>query len=167
MASTVSDTSAYYKVFKGLHFLIYEALPCVDNAIKVWHKNKRRTLPSCTGQCPDGRKPKLPVSCQRCVDWGNAIETALYQPPVARKLQITWQNVSSSNLGKSYIEVAKGYVLRLPKNKASHGTSQYTRLSDFDSASILMIMAAFKEFHGGNQTIYETITKVRTWLHIL
>ncbi len=165
MFSTVSEQDAYYKVIKGLTYLTRETLPCVDNVIKVWHKNKQRTLPSCTaaiGQCPDGRKPKSPASCQRCVDWGNAIQTALYLPPVARKLQITWQNVNPSNLGKSHIEAAKGYVLRLPKNKASPGTSQYTRLSDFDSASILMIMAAFTEFHGGNQTIYETITKVRT-----
>ncbi|XP_072015830.1 uncharacterized protein [Amphiura filiformis] len=161
MAVTVSDTGAYYKVYKGLHLLTYEALPCVDNALKVWHSHQQQTLPPCAGHCPDGKKPKLPASCQNCINWGNAVEAALYPPAIPpAKPQITWQNINQSNLGKDHIEAAKAFTLRLPKNKANPGLPQYTSISDFDSASVLMIMTRFSEFHGGDQVSYNKITKV-------
>ncbi|XP_072047311.1 uncharacterized protein [Amphiura filiformis] len=157
----VSDLDAYYKVYKGLHLLTYEVLPAVDNALKVWHISKQQTLPSCTGHCPDGKKPKLPASCQSCVDWCNAIEAALYPPPnPPAKPQLTWQNINQSNLMKNHIEVAKAFVLRLPKSKTNPGSTQYTSISDFDSASVLMMMARFSGFHGGDKVSYDTIMKV-------
>ena len=162
-------SDAYYRVYKALHLVTHEAIPCVDNCLKVWHANQQQTLPPCSVlgplQCPDGKKPKVPSSCQECVAWANAVEATLYQPatnPPSAKPQMTWQNVNSSNLGKSHVECAKAFVLRLPKKHASAGASSqlYTSVSDFDSASLLMIMARFEDFHQGDQTSYDVIMKV-------
>ena len=123
-SSSPLDSDAYYRVYKALHLVTHEAIPCVDNCLKVWHARQLQTLLPCTAQCPDGKKPKPPASCQNCVAWGVAIEGALYHAPnILSPPQITWTNVSQSNLSKSHVEVAKAYVLRLPKLQTSSGSS--------------------------------------------
>ncbi|XP_072037295.1 NLR family CARD domain-containing protein 4-like [Amphiura filiformis] len=148
----VVDDDVYYKCFKGLHLVTQKAIPCVDNCLKVWHA--KQAIPSCTtGNCPKGKKPKQPASCQNCIGWGNAIEASVYHPP-SSKTQVTWTNVSSSSLSKIHVEIAKAFVLRLPNKKP------YESIADFDTASLLMIMTRFQEFHGGDYTSYENISKI-------
>ena len=166
---TPLDSDAYYRVYKALHLVTHEALPCVDNCLKVWHAQQIQKLSPCTAQCPNGKKPKPPASCQNCVAWGTAIEGALYQPtanPSSATPQLTWANVSQSNLSKSHVEVAKAFVLRLPKKQGFSGasTQHYTSVSDFDSASLLMIMARFTDFHHGDRASYDGIIKVRFYI---
>ncbi|XP_072048274.1 uncharacterized protein [Amphiura filiformis] len=157
-----TDPDSYYRVYKALHLVAHEAIPCVDRCLSTWHANQ--ALPSCTGQCPIGKKPKPPVSCQNCLAWCQAVEGALYNQPPKVRLQVTWSNVNSSGLGKTYLEVAKAFVLRLPHKQTSAGASstcnQYNSMSDFDSASLLMIMAKFAGFHNGTKASYDTIMKV-------
>ncbi|XP_072025968.1 uncharacterized protein [Amphiura filiformis] len=143
----VVDSDAYYRCYKALHLVTHEAIPCVDQCLQVWQGNQ--ALPPCTtGQCSSGKKPKQPTSCQSCEDWGKILQAAAY------KSQITWSNVSSTNLSKSHVEVAKAFVLRLQRQKT------YTKIVDLDSASLLMIMTRFQPFHGGDQTSFEVIQKV-------
>ena len=187
MASGVPTTSdAYYRCYTALHLVTHRAIPCVDNSLRTWHTNQ--TIPPCTGQgkCPVGKKLKVPASCQNCTEWGKRIEAAVYlnppkpgpppvgpQPPPSQTSQksphVVWGNVNTSDLGNSHLEVAKAFVLRLP-NKPLQGTGAigaavtaskpYSRLEDFDSASLLMIMTRFKDFHGGDQASFEIIEKV-------
>ena len=176
-SSGCTDSDAYYRCYKALHLVTHEAIPCVDNCLKVWHANQK--LPPCTkANCPQGKKPRQPASCQSCVDWGSAVEGMLYQPPQSGqptgpqppgKTQINWSNVVSSKLSQSHVEVAKAFVLRLPKlpPTASSGAAQtYSKLEDFDSASLLMIMTRFKDFHGGDHTSYQTLQKVIAYKYI-
>ncbi len=167
MAAGGTDPESYYRIYKALHLVTHEAISCVDKCLTTWHSNQ--TLPSCTGQCPTGKKPKSPASCQACVNWGQAVEGALYQPPAnpsnqpsataaSGRPQIAWTNVNSSKLGNSHVEVAKAFVLRLPHKSTSGST--YNHVSDFDSASLLMIMAKFTMFHYGTKSNYDIIMKV-------
>ena len=166
-----TDSDAYYRCYKALHLVTHEAIPCVDNCLKVWHANQ--TLAPCTtGNCPQGKKPRQPASCQSCVDWGNAVEGMLYQPlqsgqqpsgpQPAGKTQITWSNVVSSKLFQSHVEAAKAFVLRLPKRPPtqSGAVQTHTSMADFDPASLLMIMTRFKDFHGGDHASYQSIQRV-------
>ena len=163
-SSAVTDPHAFYRCYKALHIVSCAALPCIDDCLCTWHANKRQSIPPCsTNQCPSGKKPKLPSSCQSCVDWSREIEAVYYQQafqPVGAaqqspQKQIPWANVNSALLGTSHIEVAKAFVLRLQK-------VQYVTISDVDSASVLMIMTRFSEFHKGDQTFYPLIEKVST-----
>ena len=181
-------SDAYYRCYTALHLVTHRAIPCVDNSLRTWHTNQ--TIPPCTGQgnCPVGKKPKVPPSCQSCAEWGKKIEAAVYHPPpkpgqlpagpqpppppssqISQKSpQIVWGNVNTSALGNSHVEVAKAFVLRLPNKPlqgtvifgAASGSKSYSRLDDFDSASLLMIMTRFRDFHGGDQASYEIIEKV-------
>ncbi len=245
MQIIIMSEDSFYRCYKALHYITHEAIPCVEDSLKTWHSNQQQSLSPCIVQCPGGKKPKLPASCFNCVDWANAIETVYYQAganPSTQKTQkpIRWQNVHSSDFHKSHVEVAKAFVLRLPKIKpstssttntttkqassssqttagalastssvspgavssssssspssaqviaASGSTSvkpaaavsagsnpsssstppsvsqpavalQYTKISHFDSGSVLMIMARFSDFHGRDQTAYELIDKV-------
>ena len=182
MATGGTITSdAYYRCYAALHLVTQESVPCVDNSLKTWHANQ--TVLPCTGQgkCPVGKNPKVPASCESCEEWGKRIEAAVYHPPPKpgpqpagpqppgssktslRSSQLAWGNVNSTNLGSSHVEVAKAFVLRLPnKPQPSTGATSkpYSRLEDFDSASLLMIMTRFRDFHGGKQANYEIIEKV-------
>ena len=167
-----ADSDTYYRCYKALHLVTHEAIPCVDNCLKVWHA-RQKLAPCTTGNCPQGKKPKQPGSCQSCIDWGNAVEGILYQPAQSGqqpagpqppgKTQITWSNVASSKLCQSHVEAAKAFLLRLPKmppTVPSGAVQTYSKLADFDSASLLMIMTRFKDFHGGDYDSYQTIQKV-------
>ena len=180
MSASASD--AFYTCYKALHLVAREALPCVDNSLKTWHANQ--TIPPCTGQgkCPVGKKPKRPASCLSCEEWGKRIEAAVYHPlpkagpppalqqPAAlskisqKPSQLPWGNLNSSNLGGSHVEVAKAFVLRFPnkpqQSNSGAASKSVLRLEDFDSASLLMSMTRFRDFHGGDQASYEIIEKV-------
>ena len=41
-------SDAYYRVYKALHLVAHEAIPCVDNCLKVWHANQQQALPPCS-----------------------------------------------------------------------------------------------------------------------
>ena len=175
MATISTDSDTFYRVHKALHLVTHEAIPCVDNCLRNWHAIQQQALPPCSVlgplQCPTGSKPKPPTSsqqrrsplssCHECVAWGNAVEAMLYHPvttfPLARP-QLAWQNVNPPILGKSHVEIAKAFVLKLPRKQ----NQQYTTCSiaDFDSVSLLMIMYKFKEFHHSSQAVYDIIKRV-------
>ena len=186
-SSTVVDPQDFYRCYKALHLTTCAALPCVDDCLKQWHAKKCQTIPPCaTNKCPSGKKPKPSSSCPSCVDWAKEIEAVYYQTfqPTGAGSQSTqkpipWANVNPSLLGTNHIEVAKAFVLRLQKVQqstsqiaggaaASASASQqtnvtvqtYAAISDFDSASVFMIMARFSEFHKGDQAFYPLLEKV-------
>ena len=151
---TVSDD--YYRCYKALNLVVHAAIPCVDHCLRGWHQQQRAILSHCTRQgfCPPLRKPKPSVSCQSCIGWGQAIEAASYHPYLPAKSTIIWTNVTSSNLYISHVEVAKAFVLRLSSK------SNISRIEDLDSASLLMIMGKFAQFHAGDFATYDCIQRV-------
>ena len=202
---------AYWRCYRALHLVTHTSIPCVDESLKVWHDTQKLTIAQCTaiGKCPIWKKPNN-ASCQNCVAWAKAVENAAYQTPqttqaaqASPKVQtsaqtaLIWSNVNASQFWSSHVEVAKAYVLRLPKKQklqstvgsattatvgsvasasaisstasttsSSSSTGQlqqqvYTQMSDFDSASLLMIMARFSLFHKGSQKHIDVISKVR------
>ena len=160
MASSGCNVSdAYIRCYKALHLVTRKAIPCVDNCLTLWHSNQKLHIkdkhPQEGKTCPQFKKPRQSASCQSCVEWGDAVEGMLYQPG---KIQITWPNVVSSQLSKSHVEVAKAFVLKLPKTSRAAQTD--SKLEEFDSASLLMIMTRFKDFHREDQTSFQTIQKV-------
>ena len=140
MAVASTDSDAYYRVYKALHLVTHEAIPCVDNCLKIWHATQQQHLQPCTtGQCPDGKKPKLLASCANCVAWEMPWTRCCTNPPKPlppaiapvgptgvpqpqpyqqANQQLSWPNVRQSKLRTSHVEVAKAFVLRLP-NKTS------------------------------------------------
>ena len=92
-------------------------------------------------------------SCTACNAWGNALEASVYPPNSSGSLP--WQNINPTQLHADPIEAAKIFVLRLQPGAV------YTDVGDFDSASLLMIMMKFKDFHLGDQLKYNAIKKVR------
>ena len=67
---------------------------------------------------------------------------------------LPWQNINPTLLHVDPIEAAKIFVLRLQPGAV------YTNVGDFDSASLLMIMMKFQNFHQGDQVKYDAIKKV-------
>ena len=132
-----------------------KAVPSIKKCIRDWQQRQRPTLGNCTGAgtCPTtgGRPRSSRGSCASCVNWGKAVEAELYPPGG----QIQWSNVDPTLFSIDPFEVAKAFVLRLKTGKT------YSTFGDFDSASLLMIMMGFKEFHQSDQASYTIIKKVR------
>ena len=146
-----TNSDDYYRFYKALHLVVHAAIPCVEHCLQDWHQRQKAVLSPCTnpGICPPKRKPKQPVSCQSCVNWGVAIEAALY-----KQAMITWRNVTSSNLYSSHVEVAKAFIWLLPSN------SRISRIEDLDSVNLLKIMLNFEHFHAGDFATYDCILRV-------
>jgi hypothetical protein len=133
------------------------AVQCVQEVLQDWHTQKKQTLSSCLApnvgpnQCLTKGKPKPSKSCRHCMSWGKALETAQY-PPSSNS--IVWSNINPTLLYHNPIEIAKGFVLRLPVGQTM------PTFGDFDTASLLMIMTRFAEFHQSDQVSYNQIKKV-------
>ena len=67
---------------------------------------------------------------------------------------LQWMNVHPSSFNDDPLEVIKLFVLRI------QGNQMYSQLSDFDHASLLMIMGKFKPFHNGDRNVVENVQKV-------
>ena len=153
MASNESDN--YVRCHQAVQLACASFAPCIQRLLETWHKNLQQTLPPCTTPqtCPTKGKPKTGRrSCAACVAWGNAIEAAVYPPSSSGSLP--WQNINSKQLHANPIEAAKIFVLRLQPGAV------YTDVGDFDSASLLMIMMKFQDFHQGDQVKFDAIKKV-------
>ena len=79
----------------------------------------------------------------------------MYTPPPNKTPNLPqWANVNPTILHRDPVEVAKAFVLRLPQGQS------YGSIGDFDSASVLMIMMRFEQFHHGDHAKYGLIKKV-------
>ncbi|XP_072018472.1 uncharacterized protein [Amphiura filiformis] len=149
----------FIKVLQALQHVCDKAIPSVDKVINNWHSYQKLSITPCSQPhvCSTVKgKPKPNTSCPGCVKWGRAIEGVYCpQPPF-----ITWKNIDSSLLHGRTVEVCSGFALHLP---AGH---RPTKISDYDTASILKIMMGFGEYHQNNQATphypdpYQTIHKV-------
>ena len=161
MAAAGVNADGYIRCCKALHLVVHQSIPCVDDIIRNWHT--AQGLPSCgrprprpptnPTTCKDNGKPKVSSSCPNCVAWAQAVENTYY--PQAAKGNIQWSNINPLCLPTSHVEVAKAFVLRLPRDK------QVLNVEDFDSASLLKIMMNFVVFHGGDSSKFDIIKKVR------
>ena len=68
--------------------------------------------------------------------------------------QVEWRNVHSTVLHKDPVEVAKGFLFRIPSGQ------NFTDFSDFDIGGILKLMMGFVDYHGGDQVCYDKMQKV-------
>ena len=132
-------------------------LPCTEQIVKAWHRNKLLTLKPCvtpaTCKTLNG-KPKLGKGwCQPCVDWSATLEAEWY-PPSATSF-VGWKNIDSSLLHGSPVEAAKGFVVNLPKT--GHGR---TTFGDFGALSLIKLMMSFQALIKGDATVYSKIQKV-------
>ena len=163
MATADSNSDGFIRCAKALHLAVYHSIPCVDNVLQQWHSTKRQTLQPCsrprprppnsTQECKDKGKPKPSSSCANCVAWGKAVEDAYY--PQTLKGEMPWGNVNPTRFAGSHVMVAKAFVLRLQKDK------ECTQLEHLDAASLLMVMMRFEGFHGGDQSKFCIIRKVK------
>ncbi|XP_072048548.1 uncharacterized protein [Amphiura filiformis] len=153
MAKSPQDN--FIRCHAALHELLSRTIPSLQNAVDVWH-HKTTTQPcSNPAQCPPYKKPSLKnKSCQECIAWATAIEAQVYPPWTVGSLQ--WMNANSTLFSKDPLEAMKLFVLRMPANNIN----TYSTLADFDTASLLMIMGKFKEFHHGDQIVYDNIQKI-------
>ena len=140
------------------------AVPCIETVIKKWHTQKQLTIGTCTNphQCPSEGKPRPPgsqqVSCQACLNWVNALETVEYTDQTQGvSTSIAWTNINPTVLFQDPVEVAKAFCIRLPK-----GEPPPTTFHGFDTASLLLMMMKFGEFHQRDHASYLIIKKVGT-----
>ena len=148
----------FTKCLVALHTLLDHTIPSLQNAIDLWHQKTTMTIQPCSNptQCPAFKKPTTKNnSCPGCIAWVTAIEAQVYPPFAAGSLQ--WMNADSTLFSKDPLQVIKLFVLRMPVNQRQ----AYSKLDDFDAASLLMIMGKFSGFHNGDQAVYDNIQKVR------
>ncbi|XP_072042177.1 uncharacterized protein [Amphiura filiformis] len=147
------DIENYAKVCEAIQVLCYVSLPTVQASVEKWHQTHQQLMHPClgTGQCLPGRKP-TPKSgaCQPCIDWGNAVKNECY--PIGKDVE--WRNVNASLFHKDPVEVAKGFVFKMP-----HGL-KFTTFGDFDVGGILKLMMTFSDYHSGDQDCYNKIEQV-------
>ncbi|XP_072042725.1 uncharacterized protein [Amphiura filiformis] len=152
-ATDVPDIENYAKVCEAVQVLCYTSLPTVQASVKKWHQTHQQLMQPCLGtaQCLPRRKP-TPKSgaCQPCIRWGNAVKNECY--PMGKDVE--WRNVNASLFHKDPVEVAKGFVFKIP-----HGL-KFTTFGDFDVGGILKLMMTFTDYHNGDQTCYNKIEQV-------
>ncbi|XP_072043457.1 uncharacterized protein [Amphiura filiformis] len=154
MASSLQDN--FVMCHAALHTLLSHIIPSLQNAIDTWHKKTTATIQPCSNpaQCRPYTKPSKNYSCQECIAWAMAIEAQVY--PLSTIFSLKWMNANSTKFSKDPFEAMKLFALRIPGNQRN----MYSTLSDFDTASLLMIMGKFKEFHLGDQSVFDNIQKV-------
>ena len=151
MADPVTQSSDnLVRVLRALQHVCLKAAPSIDYTIRKWHAKQifSSNLQPCRqpAKCLTKGKPKPSSSCQNCVQWGSALESAYYpQPTSGKPPPIAWKNVNPTLLCNSYIEVANGFALHLPAGQ------QPTRVEEYDTASILKVIIGFGECHQNNR----------------
>ena len=137
--------------------VVESTIPSLQHALDTWHYQIKQTIQPCAtpNQCPQNKKPSAKnKACKECIAWVTAIEKEVYPSTAVGSLQ--WTNVNPKAFRNDPLEVIKLFVLRIPAGKT------FSLLSDFDAASLLMIMSKFKTFHGGDQSVFEQIQKVNS-----
>ncbi|XP_072022106.1 uncharacterized protein [Amphiura filiformis] len=155
MAKSPQDN--FIRCHAALHTLLSHTIPSLQHAVDTWHHKTTVTTQPCSNpaQCPPFKRPSLKnKSCPECITWATAIEAQVYPPWNVGSLQ--WMNANSTLFSKDPLEAIKLFILRMPANQGN----TYSTLGDFDTASLLMIMGKFKEFHLGDQMVFDNIQKV-------
>ncbi len=164
MAKSPQDN--FIRCHAALHSLLSHTIPSLQYVIDAWHQKTTATTKPCsnptskpcsnpTPPCSPYKKPTAKNNfCPECIAWATAIEAQVYPPSTSGSLQ--WMNANPVLFCKDPLEVIKLFVLRMPTNQRN----AYSSLGDFDTASLLMIMAKFKAFHHGNQAVFDMIQKV-------
>ena len=160
MASLNKD--AFIRCHEAIHVVCESAVPCIKAVIQNWHAQKQLTIGTCTQphQCPSKGKPKPPPrpggrpqpsrSCQTCINWGNAVETVEYTDLTQGIItSLAWTNVNPTVLSQDPVEVAKAFGIKLPKGQPPPVT-----FDEFDTASLLLMMMKFGEFHQRDHASY-------------
>ena len=165
MANVNKD--AFIRCHEAVHVVCESAVPCIETVIQNWHIQKQTTIGTCTNphQCPSKGKPKPPTggrphpSCQACLDWGNALETVEYTDPSQPSIvtSLAWTNINPTVLSQDPVEVAKAFSIKFPKGQPSPAA-----FDEFDTASLLLMMMKFGEFHKRDHASYLIIKKVGT-----
>ena len=151
----------FMKCLVVLQTFLSHTIPSLQNAIDSWHQKTTMTIPPCSNptKCPPFKKPSTKNhSCPECIAWATAIEAQVYPPSAVGSLQ--WMNADSTLFSKDPLEVVKLFVLRMPVNQRQ----TYSKLDDFDAASLLMIMSKFSAFHNGDQNVFDNIQKVGSFM---
>ena len=156
------DKDAFIRCHEAIHVVCSSAVPCIETVIQNWHTQHKQTTGACTNpkQCPSKGKPKpLPrpqQSCQACLDWGSALEAVEYTDQTHGIVtSLAWTNINPTVLFQDPVEVAKAFGIKLPK-----GEPPPTTFDGFDTASLLLIMMKFGEFHQHDHNRYLKIKKV-------
>ncbi|XP_072046769.1 NLR family CARD domain-containing protein 4-like [Amphiura filiformis] len=143
----------YIKTITSVQLVCSVILPTLQKVLEDWHQRSQRNLGTCTQSCPNKGKPNPKKGfCQSCVSWGAAIEQAYF--PQSNIVSMKWNNIDPTLFCKDPIEVAKMFVLRLPRGQI------YGCLDNFDVASLLMLAIHFTPYHQGNQAFYDKLQKV-------
>ena len=149
---------SFVRSHEGVHVMCACALPCIKTTIQKWRAQIQQNTGDCTKpNCATIGKPEPSTCCPTlCGLWGNASLAAEYTNP-SRGIGTStgWSNIYQTLLSKDPVEVAKTFVLRLPKGEPSPKS-----LDEFDTTSLLMITMKFKDFHQGDIRHYEAIKKV-------
>ncbi|XP_072042076.1 uncharacterized protein [Amphiura filiformis] len=143
----------YAKVCEAVQVLCYVSLPTVQVSVETWHEKQQKLMHPClaTAQCQPCRKPTdKSGACQPCIDWGNAVKNECY--PIGKDVE--WRNVNASLFHTDPVEVAKGFVFKMP-----HGL-KFTKFGEFDVGGILKLMMSFRYYHKGDQACYNKIEQV-------
>ena len=156
------DKDAFIRCHEAIHVVCSTAVPCIRSVIEKWHLQRKQTTGACTSpqQCPSRGKPK-PLSrpqpsCQACLDWGSALETVEYADQTHGIVtSLAWTNIDPTLFFNDPVEVAKAFGIRLPKGEPPPKT-----FDEFDTASLLLIMMKFGEFHQHDHSSYLIIKKV-------
>ena len=149
----------FIRCHAAIHTLLMKVVPSLQYAIDAWHTSitTKSTTKQCSqsATCPPYKKPSAKNnSCPECIAWVTAIEAQVYPPSASGSLQ--WMNANPVLFHTVPLEVIKLFVLRMPAQQRN----AYSSLTDFDAASLLMIMGKFKPFHKGYQAMFDMIQKV-------
>ena len=153
--TVLSSRENFMKCHEALHTLLKAIIPCLKNVIDSWHQKVKQTHAPCSNpnQCPPNKKPSAKIkSCQECINWANVIEAEVYPPTAKGTLQ--WTNVKSTLFSENSIEFIKLFAIRIQANQS------FSTLDDFDTASLLMVMSKFNQFHHGDKTTFDKINSV-------
>ena len=144
----------FVKCHAAVQCVTNAAVSGLQNALQTWHEPLRDNLSCCSTpkQCPSNKKPTAKNKyCKECIQWGDEIEAACFP----KSWEVSWKNMTPSNLMKDPIEIAKVFVFQ-----STDGQESNKQLKDFDSGSLLKIMMHFKNFHDGNMDVYNALKQV-------
>lgn len=152
------DKFAFIRCHEAVHVISKFSVQCIESVITNWH-SKNQSIGTCANpKCTPKLKckPKQPTSCKVCISWGNALEAVEYTDQTHRIFSsLAWININPTVLSQDPVEVAKAFGIKLPK-----GDPPPSKFKEFDTASLLLMMMKFGEFHGRDHTEYQIIKKV-------
>ncbi len=153
-STSTQQSENFIRCHGALQELLSTVIPSLQRTIDLWHQTTAQNISQCTCIPPNHPSYKKPKHSCQGFTWVKAIESATYPPSAKGSLQ--WRNANSALFHQDPLEVMKLFVLRIPDVNQTYST-----LGDFDAASVLMIMSKFAPFQGGNQAVYDQVTKVK------